>query len=140
MICWSCQKEIPTTAEFCPHCEAVVEEEPTADETEVVQSLLATMSPEMIDELEDVFAKSATGEEFVNRIMIGDCPACGSSNTDDCESDPDVEDICLGRCLECGQLWCPDCGELLKVEQAKAHDCPAWNDFDLDDDEGQDAD
>ena len=135
MICWSCQKEIPAFAEFCPYCEAEVKEEPSAAERDAVQSLLATMSPEMLNELSDAVEKSATCEEFVNRVMIGDCPKCGSSNTDDCESDPDVADICLGRCLECGQLWCPDCGELLSIDQAKDHDCPAWSDSDFDDDD-----
>ena len=32
MICWSCQKEISETAQRCPHCEAEVMEEPTAEE------------------------------------------------------------------------------------------------------------
>ena len=131
MICWSCRKVIPDTAEFCPHCEAELEEEPSAGEIAVVQNILQSMSPELIEELGEAFENSATGEEFVNRIMIGDCPQCGSSNTDDCENDPDVSDICLARCLDCGQLWCPDCGELLTKDLATAHDCPAWNDFEL---------
>jgi hypothetical protein len=135
MNCWSCHKEIPAAAEFCPHCEAEIEEEPSAETIAAVQNVLSSMSPELIAELDDAFEKSATGDEFVNRIMIGDCPQCGSSNTDNCENDPDVEDICLGRCLACGQLWCPDCGDLLNKDQAKNHDCPAWDEFDLDDDE-----
>ena len=130
MICWSCRKEIPATAEFCPHCEAEVEEEPPANAIAAAQSVLDNMSPELLDELGEAFEMSSSGEEFVNRIMIGDCPKCGSSNTDDCENDPDVNDICLGRCLECGQLWCPDCGALLNEDQAADHDCPAWSDVD----------
>ena len=130
MICWSCRKEIPATAEFCPHCEAEVEEEPPADAIAAVQTILGSMSRELIDELGEALEKSASGEEFVNRIMIGDCPKCGSSNTDDCENDPDINDVCLARCFDCGQLWCPDCGELLKEDQAAAHDCPAWSDVD----------
>lgn len=108
---------------------------PTAEEMAGFEDLMATMSPELINGLRDTFEKSATGEEFVNQIMVGDCPTCGSSNTDDCEDDPDIDDISLGRCFDCGQVWCPDCGELFKKKQSIDHDCPAWEEFDFDDDE-----
>ena len=55
MICWSCRREIPATAKFCPHCEAEVEEEPTVDEQAAVQDVLASMSPDVINELRDAF-------------------------------------------------------------------------------------
>ncbi|MFV2067864.1 MAG: hypothetical protein ACC645_12890 [Pirellulales bacterium] len=136
MFCWSCQKEIPEAAKYCPHCEAEVEKEPTAEERAAIENAMAGMSPELIDELRDTFEKSATGEDFVNRIMIGDCPKCGSSNTGDCENDPEVEDLCVGRCFDCGQLWCPDCGECFNnAAQSTDHDCPAWDDMDFDDED-----
>ena len=140
MICWSCQKEMPDTAKRCPNCEAEVVAEPTADEEAAVQSALASMGPDLIDELRDAFEKSVSGEEFVNRIMVGDCPKCGSSNTGNCENDPEIDDACVARCLECEQLWCPDCGELLKDDQSTDHDCPAWEDMDFDDEDWDDAD
>ena len=94
---------------------------------------LASLEPELIGELRDTFEKSATGEEFVKRIMVGDCPKCGSSKTADCENDPDIDDPCVARCFECGQLWCPDCGEFFNDNFAD-HECPAWEDVeDLDD-------
>ena len=132
MLCWSCQQEIAATAEFCPHCEAPVEQEPTAEEKAAVELALAGLSPDVIEELREAFEKSATGEEFVNRIMIGDCPACGSSATGDCENDPDIDDATIARCFECGQFWCPDCGELFQRNQLDNHDCPAWDDLDID--------
>lgn len=135
MNCWSCQQEIPEHAEFCPHCEAQVVAKPSADEEAAAADLLAAMSPDLLGELRDAFEKSATGEEFVNRIMLGDCPRCGSSKTGDCEFDPEIDDAGVARCFECGQLWCPDCGEFFKDVQATIHDCPAWEEMDFDDDD-----
>jgi hypothetical protein len=140
MICWSCQKVIPDTAERCPYCEAQVFAEPTEDEKTAAESVLSSMDQDQINELRDAFAKSATGEEFVNRIMIGDCPTCGGSETGDCENDPEIDDPCVARCFACGQLWCPDCGELFKDNQFADHDCPAWEGMDFDDDDSDEAD
>ncbi len=140
MICWSCQKEIPDRAERCPHCEAEIVAEPTEDEKAAARSALASMGPDMIDELRGAFEKSASGEEFVNRIMVGDCPQCDSSKTGDCENDPEIDDPCVGRCFECGQLWCLDCGEFFKDAQSIDHDCPAWEDMDFDDEDFDESD
>jgi hypothetical protein len=134
MICWSCRKEISDTAKRCPHCEAEVVEGPTEEWKAAALDALASMEPEVLSELRDAFEQSATGEEFLNRIMVGDCPKCGSSKTADCENDPDIEDPCVGRCLECGQLWCLDCGEFF-TDNFADHDCPAWEDVDFDDDD-----
>ena len=134
MNCWSCQKEIPDGAARCPHCEAQVEAEPTSGEISTVWKALAGMGPELISELRDTFEKSESGEDFVNRVMIDECPKCGSLKTGDCENDPDIDDVCVARCFACGQLWCPDCGELFKDDGSVTHDCPAWEDMELDDD------
>ena len=136
MLCWSCQKEVSETAKFCPHCEAENAEEPTLGEKKVVEGMLANMTPELANELRDAFEKSTTGEDFVNRVMIGDCPTCGGSKTGDCEHDPEINNSCVARCFDCAQLWCPDCGEFFKAATESAeHDCPAWDDTDFDDDD-----
>ncbi len=140
MICWSCQKQIPDAANFCPHCEAEVEEEPTAVEQAAVKDVLSSIGPEAINELRNAFEQSTTGEDFVNRVMIGDCPGCGSSSTHDCENDPEIEDPCVARCLECGQLWCSLCGELFQANPPTGHDCPAWAEMDFDDEDWDDVD
>lgn len=103
--------------------------------------LLEGMSPELISAMHTAFEESNTGEEFVNRIMVGDCPECGSSKTGDCDKDPEIEDPCIGRCFDCGQIWCLDCGEYFKnPAQAIKHDCPAWEDMDFDEDEWDELD
>ena len=63
-----------------------------------------------MSEIEKLISQSDSGEDFVNRVMIGDCPECGSSKTGDCEHDPDIEDVTVGRCYDCGRLWCTICG------------------------------
>jgi len=136
MLCWSCGKGIADDAKFCVHCEAEVEPEPTQEEITAVENALAGMPADVIDQLRDAFDKSASGEEFVNRLMVGDCPICDSSNTHDCEKDPEIEDPCVGHCVDCGQLWCLDCDEVFQTAQAAAdHACPFWEEFGLDDDE-----
>jgi RNA polymerase subunit RPABC4/transcription elongation factor Spt4 len=135
MICSRCKKEIPDTAEVCPHCDTRVSGEFTPEEEAAALELMANLTPELMQQLGDAFEQSETCEEFVNRIMIGDCPKCGSSKTSDCESDPQIQNPCIARCADCGQLWCPDCGELFKNGQFSDHDCPAWDDIDFDEDE-----
>ncbi len=113
---------------------------PTAEEEAAAASALAAMGPEAASELLDALSKSATGEEFVNRLLVGDCPRCGGSNTGDCENDPEIDDPCVGRCFDCGLLWCLDCGELFKDAQSAGHDCPAWEEMGLSDDDWDEVD
>ena len=41
--------------------------------------------------------------------------------------DPEIEDPCIGHCVDCGQHWCCDCEQLLQAAKAaSSHDCPAW--------------
>ncbi len=114
--------------------------EPSAGEQGAAASVLGAMSPDLRGELQDAIVKSASGEDFVNRIMVGDCPQCGCSQTGDCENDPQIDDPCVGRCFECGQLWCLDCGEFFKDAQSIDHDCPAWEDIDFDDEDFDESD
>ena len=134
MQCWSCGQPMPEKAQRCPHCEAEIEPPLSKEEQAGAEAMLSALGPEVISQLREIFENSETGEEFVNSVMIGPCPKCESAKTSDCDKDPDVEDICIGRCFDCGQYWCTDCEELFKSAQAaSAHDCPAWEDFDEDD-------
>ncbi len=121
MQCFNCRKDIPDDAKACKFCEAPVEDPPTDEEMELVAGLLDSMDPELQSAIRAAATNSATAEEFANRMMIGDCPTCASDDVGDCGEDPEIEHPCLGRCYECGQLWCLDCGELL---DPGAVECP----------------
>ena len=123
MRCWNCGKKIPDTAEVCRFCEAVVEDEPMESEKDLVRDLLGAIPPEALDELRTAFGNSETAEEFVNCIFVGGCPKCGSEDTGDCDADPEIEELLVGRCYDCGQLWCTECRGLLERDSLS---CACW--------------
>lgn len=123
MKCWSCGKTIPDDAQACRYCEAPRTEAVTPEDIAAVEQMLGGMSPDVLAELQQAFEASADGEDFVNRIMVGDCPQCGSAETSDCEDDPEIADICVGRCFSCGQLWCLDCGRIFTKGQSACPQC-----------------
>jgi hypothetical protein len=85
-------------------------------------------------------------DDFVNRILVGDCPKCESNNVHDCESQTPImeksvmfetyrqygsncpvakklNDPGVGHCDDCNYLWCLDCGSELSVENPN---CGHW--------------
>ena len=133
MQCPNCKREIPETAKVCKHCEAAVVPEPTREEMNAARAFLEQLPPDTLAELQQMFDESETAEQFANRIMVGECPKCKSQNTGDCEDDPEINELLVGRCFDCGQLWCTECRRLLKPEAAF---CECWeDDEDLDDDD-----
>ena len=123
MRCWNCGKKISDTAKVCGLCEAAVEDEPTEEEKAAVREILEQMPPDALEELRSALEDSDTAEDFTNRIFVGDCPKCGSEETGDCEADPEIGEILVGRCYRCGQLWCTECNRLLDRE---APSCKCW--------------
>ncbi len=127
--------------EDCPFCPfwkgkqgsaAVLDDdaEPSLAEQEMTMQMLQALDPSLTNELFELAQRCETADEFSNMIMVGSCPACESENTGDCENDPEVDDPCIGRCKECGQLWCCDCGELFSDSAAAAlHECPVWEEM-----------
>jgi hypothetical protein len=113
MRCWNCNSKLAKEAKVCPRCEAPVEEAPTEEEIEFVGQAFAMLDDESRDALRAAADESKTAEEFANRVLIGDCPKCGSSKVGNCDADPEIEDISIGRCYDCGQLWCTFCDRLL---------------------------
>jgi len=124
MRCLNCHKEIPDTAKVCQYCEAIVEPEPPPEAMRAMREFISQMPPGMVDALREEFERSGTAEEFTNRIMVGECPKCGSEQTGDCENDPEIDNILVGRCYACGQLWCTECGELL---DQRSPACACWD-------------
>ncbi|MFW6170418.1 MAG: hypothetical protein ACODAD_08010 [Planctomycetota bacterium] len=148
MLCWSCGKEIADDAVRCSHCEADVTALPSDGEIESARQFLESMDPEIRSEILRVFESSKSGEEFVNRIMVGECPKCGSDKTGDCENDPDIEDLTMGRCFACGHVWCTICDTPYTSDQDGCQVCQElgdeledWADEDLyENDEDEDED
>ena len=83
-----------------------VEPAPTDEEMEAARHILTQMPPDILADLQAAIRNSETCEAFVNSIFVGDCPACNSSKTGDCENDPEIEELLVGRCYDCGTLWC----------------------------------
>jgi hypothetical protein len=128
MRCWNCGHSVTEKALVCGHCEADLAEAPSAEEMGAVMELMEQMPPDVLGELAEAMAASGSAEEFANRIMIGPCPSCGSDHTGDCDADPEINEPLVGRCYECGQLWCTECGNTLTREHPS---CDCW-----DEDEG----
>lgn len=124
MRCWNCGKTIPEEAKACQFCEAAVEPEPTEEEEELVRGILNQMPAEAVEELRSMVEQSATAEEFADRILVGECPKCGSAETGNCEHDPEVGELLVGRCFQCGQLWCTECSRLLERDSPS---CGCWD-------------
>ena len=122
MQCINCGKKIPDNAVMCQFCEAVVESEPTEEEARAALEALEGIDPKALQEFLDVMRASKTADEFANRILVGDCPKCGSEKTDNCENDPDVGNLLVGRCSDCGHLWCTLCGR-----PYEGADCECWD-------------
>lgn len=125
-------RNVPKNAKVCGHCEAKIETAPTEDEIQAAQQFLHDLPPDLLKELQATFAESATAEEFADRILVGPCPKCGSDETGDCEDDPEIGELLVGRCFQCGQLWCTECDKLLTV---KKPECPCWDEEGWDDDD-----
>jgi len=122
MICWNCSKEIPDNAKMCIHCEKSVEDQPSAEEIEVVKKIFEEMDPEGKEALMAAIQKADSAEELIRDIFVGDCPQCESTETRDCENDPEIDDLMVGHCLKCGQLWCTECERLFKKGETSC-DC-----------------
>jgi hypothetical protein len=123
MRCWNCNRPVAKEAKVCAHCEADLTEAPSSEERAAALGLLEQLPPEILAELDETFRASTTAEDFVNRIMVGPCPHCHSDQTSHCEDDPEINELLVGRCYECGQLWCTECGQLLEPKTPR---CPCW--------------
>lgn len=124
MRCWNCLHELPATARRCPHCEAAVVDQPGADELAAAREIFEMLPPEALTELQRFAARSETAEEFADSILVGDCPKCESSQTGNCENDPEIGELLVGRCFECGYLWCTMCDQPLQPGKTV---CECWD-------------
>ncbi len=116
MRCWNCGRKVIRKAKRCPHCEADLSETPSREEQAAVMELLGQMPPDVLAEMGTLMSESSTAEDFANRIFVGSCPKCGSDDTGDCDADPEINDLLVGRCYQCAHLWCTECGKALPRE------------------------
>ena len=120
MHCWNCNRELKKKVKTCPHCKASVTAGPSQQEMALAKDFLQNLPADALAELQQAFLDSDTADD-----IVGDCPKCKSSKTGDCEHDPEVNDLLVGRCFDCGQLWCTECDRLLKPG---ATVCVCWED------------
>jgi hypothetical protein len=128
MRCWNCGRKVTKKAKVCGHCEADLTEQPTAEEESAVMELLEQMPADVLAELGHAMSASTTAEEFANRILVGSCPSCDSEQTGDCDADPEINELLVGRCYECGHLWCTECGKALTRDKVY---CDCWDEEDF---------
>ncbi|MFO0967342.1 MAG: hypothetical protein U0793_17425 [Gemmataceae bacterium] len=124
MRCWNCNRKVAKKAKRCPHCEADLTDAPQPEEFEAALDVLKNLPPDVLAEMRQLAEGSASAEDFVNSIFVGACPKCGSEETGDCEHDPEIGELLVGRCFACGQLWCTECEKLL---EHKAPICACWD-------------
>lgn len=117
MKCANCRKRIPSDVTSCPHCNRPVIPPLSQQAHDEVRHIFERMPSEVRDNLMSAFFRSQMRDEFIAQVMVGPCPKCNSDATHDCEHDPDVLDICVGRCKSCGQLWCLECRRLFALGQ-----------------------
>jgi hypothetical protein len=124
MKCWNCGDDLPLSTKICRRCEAdqAAHSDLDADAAREIVALAESVSPGLLDELKNIADQHDTAEAFANAILIGPCPACGSENVGDCETDPDYENPLLGRCFACGNVWCPECGRKILRGEKKCPD------------------
>lgn len=94
MKCENCGSEI--TEVKCPECGAV-----QTDLVEEAADVFDSLPEEMQKSLRKAVEESETEEEFISKVMVGNCPNCGSDLTVDCENVRGIEDPTIGLCEEC---------------------------------------
>ena len=124
MICWNCGKEVPKGAKSCKHCESKIEDLPDISPAELGPMLAAAgLTEDMLKEMRELAGEAKSADEFANMMFVGDCPKCGSKNVGNCEETRGIEDVTVGRCFDCGLMWCAECGYQLKKGETG---CPHW--------------
>ena len=73
--------------------------------------------------LAEAGARRARTEAFWAGTANRPCPRCLSLKTGTCGNDPEIDDRRIGRCGDCGQLWCLACGHAFAAEEALVCRC-----------------
>ena len=89
---------------------------------EAVMDIFESLPEDVQQDLLETMKTSDSAEEAIRRIMVGDCPVCGSKNTRDC-SDTPLDSPTVGICLDCHAIGCVECGEIFGKGQTS---CKHW--------------
>jgi hypothetical protein len=127
MNCWNCGHEVETGTKVCRRCEAnQADFQPTnPEDLRKAEETLEQIAPGGLADLMELANKHGTAEGFINAILVGPCAKCGSENVGDCEEDPDHFEPFLGRCFDCGAVWCTECGHVLEKDEQSCPMMPA---------------
>jgi len=87
------------------------------EEEKAVEEACKLLSPEDLQSLFEEAKEAAPLDDFLNSVFVGDCPRCGSNKTMDGEGVPDLDDITVGLCRECGCMWCLECEQIFEKNQ-----------------------
>ena len=82
------------------------------DGREVLPDFVASGKPVGVDVLSKEPGDEPPATALDPVVRVGRCPRCDGSGVDDCSADPVIQDLFVGQCFGCGQLWCRVCGRL----------------------------
>ena len=89
---------------------------------EVLWFAMTKLPREVQEGLFTLIEKHDNVDEFISAVMVGECPKCGSEKTRDAEDIKSMDDATVGVCMDCGYVWCLECGEPLDEWP-----CPHWD-------------
>jgi hypothetical protein len=104
-----------------------------------MRAILSALGVREVDEssvksLCNMMGQSATEQEFVDAVFVGECPNCGNEKTRSGEEEPGIENPAVGICPKCKALWCTECGVPLSMKKLDCDNPDCWLNQDDEDD------
>ncbi len=97
-------------------------------DSEKLRGILEGLPQDVIEYVRMVAEKSQSKEDFLRMIFVGDCPKCNSRNSVQCDEVIGIDNPTLGLCVDCGFVWCLECGAQLDPDHwpEKEIRCGHW--------------
>ena len=92
MNCWSCRRKSQPPQSSVPIARLRCKRNPPQAKRLPSGIALTSMDPDVMSELRRRLHAEYQRRGIDQSNMVGDCPQCGSSNTQNCENDPEIED------------------------------------------------
>ena len=90
-----------------------------ADLLDNISALRADIKKAITRAMEQTPAKNE--EQFLAEVMAQNCPRCNRNQIKDCRKVEGINDITVGLCMQCGHLWCLECGGALLGDSTCGH-------------------